>query len=94
MLGVPVAARSSQVFGAIPLSLTHSTFQLPHSGMAPVQLMLHLLSSTAGIISADVHSVPMHNLCPFILGARAQCAHVDSVLMHRQGHANLGPRLT
>lgn len=50
MQGVPVAARSGQVLGAITLSLMHSTLQLPQPGMAPIQLMLHLLnSSTAGI---------------------------------------------
>lgn len=60
---VPVAACSGQVFGPTPLGLMHCTLQLPHPGMAPVQLMLHLLnSSSTGMLSVDAHSVPMHTL--------------------------------
>lgn len=64
MLGVPVAACSSQVFGPFLLSLMHCTLQLPHLGMAPVKLMLHLLnSSTAGNSSDDAKLVHMHIRC-------------------------------
>ena len=82
MLGIPVAACSSQVFGPFPLSLMHCTLQLPHLGMTPVELMLHLLnSSTAGIYSADANLMHMHIWC---LGIPCSCilsAHVQSVLI-------------